>query len=432
VALASNGRFLNPAPAVPSATPGLHMAYDYMGFHNGSAWMTYMDSGGNFYLGGTGGALRWNAGAGTLYINGNGVFSGSLSAATGTFTGSLVAATGTFSGSLSAASGTFTGALSGATGSFTGTVTAGGGAVVLDSQGITVATPVTAYAQTNSYKFDNFWANGQSGLYGYMASGGVAERQLGVLNRSTAATFHVINVEARGRTLGGVDHYAMTTYAADSSGSNFGVMVGQITHAGSTAVNTSAPTIGLHSTANSIGLSALGGGVNVSGNMSISGIFLPTSDGAGTVGQNSLRFNLVRAITITAGDLGFENGWALTESYKVGIEDPGIALVDDTGELIAFFGKSGFKARGLQGQLDIDNVAHAKTTGDERAEMDLTPEKRTKGFVPERIPECEGEWIECYKRNIVIPKTPADVRPTPNPRDKTKVQSTNERKGQKP
>jgi hypothetical protein len=75
----------------------------------------------------------------TLTVNGGGVFSGSLSAATGTFAGSLSAATGTFSGALSGATGTFSGSLSAATGTFSGSITATSGsftgAVLIGSSG---------------------------------------------------------------------------------------------------------------------------------------------------------------------------------------------------------------------------------------------------------------------------------------------------------
>lgn len=56
-----------------------------------------------------------------------GVFSGSLQAATGTFAGSLQAATGTFRGDLSAAGGTFRGNLSAAGGTFSGDLQAASG-----------------------------------------------------------------------------------------------------------------------------------------------------------------------------------------------------------------------------------------------------------------------------------------------------------------
>lgn len=76
----------------------------YTGAYGGTGF--YLGSDGRFSLGNR---LTWDGV--TLNINGSGVFSGALNAASGTFSGSLNAATGTFSGSLNAASGTFSGSL---------------------------------------------------------------------------------------------------------------------------------------------------------------------------------------------------------------------------------------------------------------------------------------------------------------------------------
>lgn len=42
------------------ATSGLYLGSDNLGFFDGATWKTYMDSSGNFYLGGTSGSLTWN------------------------------------------------------------------------------------------------------------------------------------------------------------------------------------------------------------------------------------------------------------------------------------------------------------------------------------------------------------------------------------
>lgn len=52
--------------AAPSTT-GLYLGSNYMGYYN-SGWQTYMDSSGNFYLGGSGGPLTWTAGTSTLTV----------------------------------------------------------------------------------------------------------------------------------------------------------------------------------------------------------------------------------------------------------------------------------------------------------------------------------------------------------------------------
>lgn len=54
--------------ASPSVT-GLHLGSDYMGYWNsGAGWRTYMDNSGNFYLGGTTGALKWESGLSKLTV----------------------------------------------------------------------------------------------------------------------------------------------------------------------------------------------------------------------------------------------------------------------------------------------------------------------------------------------------------------------------
>jgi hypothetical protein len=67
-----------------------------LGSGTSGAWIK---TDGKFYLGGTGGALQWDGS--TLTIDGNGTFSGALSAATGSFVGSMTA------GSISINSGRF-------------------------------------------------------------------------------------------------------------------------------------------------------------------------------------------------------------------------------------------------------------------------------------------------------------------------------------
>lgn len=61
-------------PAAPSGA-GLYATSSYLGFYNGSAWRSYIDSSGNFYFAGSSGArLEYNAAAGKLRgINGSGV-----------------------------------------------------------------------------------------------------------------------------------------------------------------------------------------------------------------------------------------------------------------------------------------------------------------------------------------------------------------------
>lgn len=64
------------------ASSGLYLGSDYMGYYN-SGWKTFMDNSGNFYLGGTGGALTWSAGTTTLTIQGSSIFKGSVDIGSG-------------------------------------------------------------------------------------------------------------------------------------------------------------------------------------------------------------------------------------------------------------------------------------------------------------------------------------------------------------
>lgn len=51
-----------------TSTSGLYLGSTYLGYYNGSAWKTYMDNSGKFYLSGTGDGLSWDGS--TLSING--------------------------------------------------------------------------------------------------------------------------------------------------------------------------------------------------------------------------------------------------------------------------------------------------------------------------------------------------------------------------
>lgn len=63
VSRASPGQLANPTGT------GLHLGSDFMGYWNSSlGWRTYMDNAGNFYLGGTGGAFRWEASIAKLTV----------------------------------------------------------------------------------------------------------------------------------------------------------------------------------------------------------------------------------------------------------------------------------------------------------------------------------------------------------------------------
>jgi len=66
------------------------------------------------------------------------------------------------------------------------------------------------------------------------------------------------------------------------------------------------------------------------------GNVVPPSDNTGSIGTGSKRWALVRAVTITPGDLIFENGYRLTED-----KHSGISLLNQKGERIARFDEQG-------------------------------------------------------------------------------------------
>ena len=73
----SGGPGFDLANISPGSTPGLYLGSDKLGYHDGTNWDAYMDSSGNFYLGGTGGALQWDGS--NLTVNGSGTFTGTVS-----------------------------------------------------------------------------------------------------------------------------------------------------------------------------------------------------------------------------------------------------------------------------------------------------------------------------------------------------------------
>lgn len=151
------------------------------------------------------------------------------------------------------------------------------------------------------------------------------------------------------------------------------------------------------------------------------GDIVPSADNTRNVGLAGTRFTLVRAVTITPGDLTFDNGWTITESDKVGIAEKGLAILDETGELVSFIGKSGFKRRGrvVLDPDDVDGLPFVPTTAAQRAQMDATPELRFK-TITEPVLDREGNPVlddagVPRTRTRQVPKTAADVLPMPDP-----------------
>lgn len=254
----------------------------------------------------------------------------------------------TFSGALSAATGTFSGALSGATGTFAGTLSAAGGSfasggTVVDGVGVTIG----AYGATDDNK--RLIVKGKNALDNFYSIVGV--------NSNSAITLAVANNGA--------------TYVGGpvTIGAQFGTVDPFIVQMNNTTMC----------------------------RIDANGDWRPEADNTRRIGTSTNRYTLVRAVTITSGDIGFENGWAFTESYKVGIADPGVALVNEAGDVMAFFGASGSCAMPMS---DVHDLAYTPTTADDRAQMDHDPESRVVGY---------------DENGIEIHGSADDVLPMPNP-----------------
>jgi hypothetical protein len=99
--LSATGGVTLPVAATPSGS-GLFLGSDFMGYYASGAWRTFMDNAGNFYLGGTGGALQWNGTTLTIAatLSGNGSAITSISG--GNITTGTVAAAAIVTNSLTA------------------------------------------------------------------------------------------------------------------------------------------------------------------------------------------------------------------------------------------------------------------------------------------------------------------------------------------
>ena len=73
---------------------GLYLGSNNLGYYAGGNWKTYMASNGDFFLSGAGSnGLTWNSAASTLAIDGNGTFSGTITASAGFIGGWTIDAT---------------------------------------------------------------------------------------------------------------------------------------------------------------------------------------------------------------------------------------------------------------------------------------------------------------------------------------------------
>ena len=190
---------------------GLYLSATNLGFFNGSAWKTYMDASGNFFLGGTGGALQWdatnnilnisgNVSASTIDIGGNDATSfhvdinGNMWAGAATYNQSTNPFSVSNAGALTATSGTFKSATIDAASTIDG-LSAATLADAIDSSGHFADNAISTATSTILGSF-TFGASGalQIGTYVNGVSGDLKISPTGILARdSTGATTFSIN-----------------------------------------------------------------------------------------------------------------------------------------------------------------------------------------------------------------------------------------------
>jgi len=165
---------------------------------------------------------------------------------------------------------------------------------------------VDGWSDSTSGKGVRGWATAGSGttfgVYGesYSTSG------TGVLGKASASSGSTRGVYGQSNSTSGVGVYGLH---AAGSGAGYGLL-GKTNSSSGYALRT-------------VGTSAFGGTI------------LPTSDNAYNCGSSSKRWKLVRAVTITPGDLVFENGVKATE------EGDGLAFINPKGSKIAVLDREG-------------------------------------------------------------------------------------------
>jgi len=103
--------------------------------------------------------------------------------------------------------------------------------------------------------------------------------------------------------------------------------------------------------------------------------YQPSSDNSIALGNASRRWSDLRSVLINGADIGLEHDWWITEGYKLGIAEPGVAFVDSTERLRFFIGQYGIYVPG--GKIEnLDTLPWVKTTIHQRKKMDIHAEER--------------------------------------------------------
>lgn len=259
--------------------------------------------------------------------------------------------------------------------------------LTISSAGVAFSAPPVGYGSTYGFRFNTGFAGTNfNGLFAEEPSSAI--RNLYVLNSTNqAAKTAQIYLYAGANAIA-----ASIVVKSDSTTASIDINCSTYTNTATAAIFYGQITCGAVWSSDPLHVQIAGANVQ---RIDTNGDWRPETDNTQRVGLATHRYTLIRGVTITAGDLGFENGWAFTEGYKVGIEEPGIALVNPAGEVAAFFGENGFHGKPHH---DVHDLPHAITTSEERAEMDAHPHLRVKKH-------------DKYDKPIF--KTTADVRPMP-------------------
>ncbi len=134
----------------------------------------------------------------------------------------------------------------------------------------------------------------------------------------------------------------------------------------------------------------------------------PASNNAMRLGLDSNKWADIQTTLINGADYGFEHNWYLTENYKVGIKEEGIAVLNPQNKLMMFIGEAGLYVKGGNVK-NLDLLPYTKTTIKERCQMDRYPEKRhrEKGKKSLKIPnpmKSKAGGVKYIKKEILLKK----------------------------
>jgi len=94
----------------------------------------------------------------------------------------------------------------------------------------------------------------------------------------------------------------------------------------------------------------------------------PEDTGEISLGLSTNKWADVQSVLINGSDYGFENNWWITESYKIGIKEEGLAFLNNKDELVMFVGEESLYVP--KGQIkDIAGLKYTKRTVEERKKI---------------------------------------------------------------